>query len=454
MAGVTIRLGLSELGPLNVLINVEIPGGILLEPNTGLTINDFTAGVEFFKTLPSIDDPFALRSPEFGLPTSQSADQWLAGLQQQVALQAKAIAANPALNGFTAAFTAPMTITGSARVYSIYTSQAVFNGQVIVKISTDGKFLIVGKLNFAGDAISISGKLYADLSRVSSGNVTVLFLADVPDQVRLLTVYGKLKMGFRNAAGEEVAFDVAAPPSLPSNSTAPTVTVVDPAPAGGSVDVNAVGGQTTIDVIYTPAPGASLDVASILESGTAFTVTGTGINGATVTVSGRPVPVVTLTLDDGILVVPLTLTGSGDSMSVVRLGPSRETVTELAAGADEAAALAACTGVSGNLGCRVESMNKTVSGAVVTVRVVTKLKTETVATKADLAAGTAVNELNLLTAAVKKTGTNRYRYEIGSVTWKLGIVTVDVAPDAFKNADAMLEDGSTVAGAANAATTI
>ena len=70
MAGFTIRLGLSELGPLQVFINVEVPGGILLEPNSGLTLNDFSAGVEFFKTLPSIDDPFALRGSAFGLPTA------------------------------------------------------------------------------------------------------------------------------------------------------------------------------------------------------------------------------------------------------------------------------------------------------------------------------------------------------------------------------------------------
>ena len=30
-----------------------------------------------------------------------------------------------------------MTITGSAKIYSTFTSQQVFNGQVIVKISTD-----------------------------------------------------------------------------------------------------------------------------------------------------------------------------------------------------------------------------------------------------------------------------------------------------------------------------
>ena len=99
------------------------------------------------------------------------ADQWLATIQQQVAAQYLVLKSNPGMNGFTAAFTAPMTITGSAKIFTIYTSKEVFNGQVIVKFSTDGKILVVGKLNFAADNISVSGRLYADLSKVSSGDV-------------------------------------------------------------------------------------------------------------------------------------------------------------------------------------------------------------------------------------------------------------------------------------------
>src|SRR5207302_838541 len=71
---------------------------------------------------------------------------------------------------------------GSADIYSAFTSQALFNGQVTVMFSTDGKFMIEGKLNFFAGSLSISGKLYADLSNVTSGKVTVLFLADIPDQ--------------------------------------------------------------------------------------------------------------------------------------------------------------------------------------------------------------------------------------------------------------------------------
>ncbi len=117
-----------------------------------------------------------------------------------------------------------MVITGSAQIFSIYTSEQVFNGQVPVKISTDGKFLIKGSLNFAGNNLSISGRLYADLSKVSSGNVTILFLADIPDQVRVLTLYGKIKMGFRDASGQQVTFTV------PTESTGTGASPPRPAP--------------------------------------------------------------------------------------------------------------------------------------------------------------------------------------------------------------------------------
>ena len=102
VAGFTIRVGLSELGPLSAFIDVELPEGILLEPITGLAISGFSAGVEFFKTLPSITDPFALRNPDFGPPTQMTAGQWLGSLQQQVAQQAKATGGQA---NFLAAFT-------------------------------------------------------------------------------------------------------------------------------------------------------------------------------------------------------------------------------------------------------------------------------------------------------------------------------------------------------------
>ena len=149
------------------------------------------------------------------------------------------------MNGFTAAFTSPMLITGGAKVYSMYTSQEVFNGEVIVRFSTDGKFLIIGKLNFAADNISISGKLYADLSRIASGEATVLFLADIPDQVELLTIDGKLKMGFMNPEGKEVEFTVVEP-----QGADPYARLAGPGD-GGEISLGTINGMGYVDVTFS-----------------------------------------------------------------------------------------------------------------------------------------------------------------------------------------------------------
>jgi hypothetical protein len=259
--GFGIKFAISELGPLGVYIFASVPGGIVLEPNTGLAINDFSAGVEFFKTLPSIEKPEELRGPDFQLPTAQSADQWLAGVKQQVVKQAQMIQADPSKNGFTAAFTSPMLITGGAKLFTIYASQQVFNGEVILRISTDGKILIVGKLNFAADNLSISGRLYADLSRIASGEATVLFLADIPDQVQLLTIDGRFKMGFRNPnTGQEATFTVVDP-----RTGKPYARLIGPNEGG----VMGTGGLKNRGYLVVDIPagvsGATLNVDSVTD---------------------------------------------------------------------------------------------------------------------------------------------------------------------------------------------
>ena len=407
MAGFTIRLGLSELGPLQVFINVEVPGGLVIFPPIGLAINDFAAGVEFFKTLPSIDDPLALRGPDFALPSNVNAANWLTSLQAQVARQAKSISDNPDRDGFFAAFTSPMVITGSAKIYTIFTSQQVFNGQVILKISTDGKLLIIGKLNFAADNISISGRLYADLSKLATGNATILFLADVPDQIRLLTLYGKLKMGFRDSTGNEVTFDVVGAPDPVATGTTPTVDTVTPAPGGGRVDFSVInkGGSKYIDVVYTAPPGAALDVASILDSLQEFEIRlnqGTASASVRNPSSGTPVPIVTITTDDGVLFAPLVLTGDAVTYTYRKPGDTTDTVVTVVDRSDEG-----------------------------------------------LAAG-----VDLMVLAVQRVGTTRFRYDIGTTDVPVGTVTLRFTAGAFKNADSKAADGTTVTGAGNAATDV
>ncbi|MET0263637.1 MAG: hypothetical protein ABW223_12110, partial [Rariglobus sp.] len=293
----SIRFALSELGPLGVFISAPIP--ILLEPNTGLTITDFAAGVEFFKTLPSIDDPLALRDPAFNVTGVTSPADWLVTVKSQVFAQYLAVKANPAMGGFGAAFTAPMLIKGSAKVYTTYTSQYVFNGVVSIIISTDGKVLISGQLNFAGGALSVSGKLYADLSKISTGAATVLFLADIPDQVNLLTIDGKLQMGFRDATGAEVEIPVV---NLPVATPTPTtVSVMYPSSDRGDVGllnlIKSANGKYYIDVVYSAGTLRVLDYESILDTAPEFTAILNGVNGTTLPLTFLAPKAIVLTTD-------------------------------------------------------------------------------------------------------------------------------------------------------------
>ena len=413
IGGFGIRFALSELGPLSVLINVDIP--ITIEPTSGLTISDFVASVEFFKTLPSIDDPFALRGSAFAAPGEISIDGWLDTVRGQVATQARLLAENPSLSGFSAAFNSPLTISGSARIYSIYTSQKIFNAKVFVKISTDGKFLVGGELNFLDDNITISGRLYADLSNAANGDVVVLFLADIPDQIELLTIYGKLKMGFRNSAGEEVEFDVVSDPSAIPGGGQPTADLIAPVGDGEAVDsgiINADSNMFThsdgndyyfVDVNYASSGSVSLDFDSILDAAPEFTLTR---GGTVITLTGTVVPVDTIINEFGIVETAAL--------------EARD-----ASGADEA---------------RV-------------VRILQDGTEEIVLTALDLENAPAdAGQLRsaLLAAALRSTGVRRFRYLIADPFAK-GDYTLTFNEGAFKHVDITSEEGTVTPGLANEA---
>ncbi|MDD2604023.1 MAG: hypothetical protein PHF66_04320, partial [Desulfobacteraceae bacterium] len=274
--GFTIRLALSELGPLGVQIEASLPDpGIILEPNTGLAINDFVGGIEFFKSLPDVSKPKELRDPRFAISASNiDAGMWLDQVKLQVVNQYIAVQANPNLGGFLAAFTSPMLITGSAKVYTAYASKYVFNGMVGLKISTDGKILIVGKLNFANDMLSVSAKMYANLSKIADGQAKILFLFDAPDQIELLTVGGKMEMLF-SMGDEDVEYDFADPLEKP-------VAVLASPGDGDSVfreDLNANG---YFDLGFLPSDDAGFVDGTILDA-TDMVLTGEAAAGVALT---------------------------------------------------------------------------------------------------------------------------------------------------------------------------
>lgn len=203
MSGFSIRIGLSELGPLELYLSASIP--VLLEPTSGLAITDFRAGVTFNSTLPSITDPMELEGNEFKPKAQQTLQQWKDALEVSVVNQVKN--SQPG-DSFWDQFTAPMKIEGGATLFSLYASQNAFKADIDIILSTDGKFLINARMTF-GSSLSLDGILYADLSNVSSGAATILFLAHQPAKsttppvTPIMTYFGSIAFGFTTADGSD-----------------------------------------------------------------------------------------------------------------------------------------------------------------------------------------------------------------------------------------------------------
>jgi len=270
IGGFSIKFALSELGPLGVFLSATMPAGIQLEPYTGLAIGDFSGGVEFFKSLPSVTNPSELRKIPFGVDPNITADQWLAEVKQQVLNQYNAMGGGDNPLGFLAAFISPMIITGGGKLFSNYANKNTFNGEVQLQISTDGKFMAAGRLNFAAEMVSITGRIYADVSNVASGRATVLFLGDIPEQFRFMVVEGKLQLGFEGPDGNPVEFVTVTPADNPNaNLYAPA--------NGGEISLKALNDREYIDVEFLPSTGAAIDAFTI--DGDEFTIDGIDFNG-------------------------------------------------------------------------------------------------------------------------------------------------------------------------------
>src|SRR5205085_8994647 len=156
------------------------------------------------------------------------------------------------------------------------------------------------------------------------------------------------------------------------------------------------GGQHYIDVLYHAGAGTTLDYASIQGAGNAFSITGPGIG--SLTISGTPVPIATVSTDAGVLFVPMALETIDGKKAITRYGPSRANLLQKAAAHandTDAQLLAAATLLSGtHYDLRVENVNVSDgNGGFVTQRWVTELAKETVVTVADLPTGASDQDL-------------------------------------------------------------
>ncbi|MEY3226396.1 MAG: hypothetical protein RLZZ536_1015, partial [Planctomycetota bacterium] len=121
--------------------------------------------------------------------------------------------------------------------------------------------MLGGKLKFFKGLLTASGKLYVDLSNVANGSAKVLLLADLPDQVQMLTLKGKLEIDYLDASGNPTVVD----PKAGSASTTPTGSTISPAP-NDSVGLQQLEQNQYIDVVFQPPGTKKLDTQTILDT--------------------------------------------------------------------------------------------------------------------------------------------------------------------------------------------
>ncbi len=201
--GLEVYLGLSEYGPLQGYIKATVPVTI---PYVGIAFTDFRAGITFNSAMESVDDPLELKeNPSFKPAGDLSFVQWKALIESSLANQ---VAAHAEAGNFGVLLN-PFTIEGGVTIFSIYASTATFNIQADFKMDSTGKFLARGAFQLGG-SISFTASLYIDMSGfITEGEGTVLFLATVPAELPVASIYGALTFDF----GETI--DPDNPPEAP-----------------------------------------------------------------------------------------------------------------------------------------------------------------------------------------------------------------------------------------------
>ncbi|MEX0323828.1 MAG: LEPR-XLL domain-containing protein [Puniceicoccaceae bacterium] len=192
--GMSMRLALSDRGPLAFYVEAEIP--ILLDPNTGLTLDRLRGGVEFSSTIPDPADAFALRDKAYAPPTELTMTEWVDELKQQISTQ---VMDDVTFTDPLSIFQSPMVIMAGADLYTSYTSKFVFKATVDLSIDTTGKILINASTVF-GNTLEAKTYLYGDLSQILEGRGRFVFLVDLPEKIGeldpLVTLYGEIEFQF------------------------------------------------------------------------------------------------------------------------------------------------------------------------------------------------------------------------------------------------------------------
>ena len=227
---VSFRMGLSNFGPLSIFVAADVP--LLIEPTSGLTLSNFSAGIDFGATFsaptfyvkdangdpvidPSTGSPkidvkqtaFNLRSVAAGsTPDTLTDVKWEAGLRSQISSMMKKGNGTVSFAGLFE----NMVIRGGARLFSTYVSEEAFSADVDLQIDVTGKILLTGTATFGGEkyGLRVAAYFFGDLSQISSGNARMIFLLDLPGQplrdIAGVSLYGLFDLALVDTLGHRI----------------------------------------------------------------------------------------------------------------------------------------------------------------------------------------------------------------------------------------------------------
>ncbi len=201
-AGIGVRIGLSQLGPLDIFVESDIP--ILLDPESGLAIQSLRGGIDFGQTLTTPSNAKQLATSDaYQPPDKQSMADWETALAKAVAQQATTDA-----NSF-AQFASTFTIHAGITLYDEYATANAFTLAGDIAIDTTGKLLATGTLTMGGTSgVSLQAGAFLDLSKVAQGAAQLLWYFKAPAAAPILSVYGAVTITVTNANKPNATIDV------------------------------------------------------------------------------------------------------------------------------------------------------------------------------------------------------------------------------------------------------
>ena len=185
LAGFQIRLGLSQLGPLDIYAQVDAP--IILDPDTGLALTGLSAGINFGGGLTTPDSAKDLNKVAQGV-FAPTLTQWESQLATDVADQISSGASwsNPPTL---------LTIQGGATLFDAYASPDAFELSGNIAFDTTGKLLASGTVTM-GAEVKVQGSVFIDLSQVASGKAELMMDVTAPADTPIVNAYGTVDFEF------------------------------------------------------------------------------------------------------------------------------------------------------------------------------------------------------------------------------------------------------------------